>query len=450
MTTLLNFAKRVKAAGGTCWYVGGCVRDKIIGLTPKDIDIVVENLSISTLLLLDVLKAPYEEVGVSFGVIKAKFSFPDGVKTVDISVPRKEVSTGDGHKDFDITTNNVTLLEDAKRRDFTMNAIYENVLTGEIYDPINGRKHLLDGYLEVTSRDSFKDDPLRMLRAVQFVSRFDLVCAENVRDCLTVCAPLVTAVSPERVAIELKKLLLSDQPQAGLNLMNNTGLLRVVIPELDALVGMEQPGKFHNADAFQHTLRVVQSVRPDINMRFAALFHDLGKAKTKGINPDGQISFHGHESVGVDLANQVIDRLKLFTLQWFDREMVCILIGNHMFGMSDKNSPSALRRLVRKVGGIERMHDLVQLRIADKLGGAYPNTIWKHLEFFRKVMDAVHEVPAASVKDLKVDGNDVMNILNIDAGPRVGQILKSLFELVENGEINNDNEELSNKIQELE
>lgn len=435
MATLKEFASKI---GNKAWFVGGCVRDKILGKRPKDFDIVVE---CSEEVLFNTLKEmgiPHDTVGKSFGVTKAKFSDC----TVDIALPRSDRSTGVGHKDFEVTLG-VTLEEDAKRRDFTMNAIFENVVTGEIRDPLQGKDDIEKKLLSTTSKNSFVEDPLRMLRAVQFAARFELrvdpYTAKDMKD----NAKLINSVSAERSAIELAKLLLADRPSIGLNIMVHTGLAGHILPELVELYTVKQPAKFHDANAFDHTLRVVDAVRPDLNMRLAALFHDLGKATTFK-SENGNITFHGHEGEGVKMAETIIDRLKLFTLEGFDKEMILILIGNHMFSMEDKVTVPAIRRLVRRLGGIDRFHDLIQLRVADKIGGANVRTTWKHLEFLRRVLTVHMATPAPSLKDLAVDGNDVMQALGIKPGKRVGDILKKLFEMVEDDLIENDKDTLLN------
>ena len=435
--TIEKFAARIAALhNGEVFTVGGTVRDELLRIKPKDIDLVVTGVAFCSIeAVLKSLNVKHDLVGKSFGVIKAKMN-----GEIDIALPRKEISTGPGHKDFSVIADpNVSIEEDALRRDFTFNAMYKNVLTGELIDPLNGSADLKMRILRVTSPKAFAEDPLRILRAVQFCARFDLrVDSGMTMTTMVENAPKLKHISPERVALELEKLLVkSSHPSVGLKIMASSGVLKEVLPEVAALCNIEQPAKFHNADAFDHTCRVVDAVRPELNMRFSALFHDLGKKTTREINK-GRITFHGHESESARLSEIVIDRLKLFSLENFDRETVVSLVKNHMFSSNDKVNKPAIRRLIRKVGGVDRFQDLMQLRIADKIGGAHPETIFVHLEFMRRALDIARETPALAVTDLAINGRDVMELLNISPGPRVGVILRALFVLVENDELPNE------------
>lgn len=436
MTTIKEFVDVIDRCGGSVFAVGGSVRDEFLGLAPKDLDVVV--LRVPPEVIEDILAhlpVKFDTVGKSFGVIKARFS---DAGEVDIALPRREVSTGLGHKDFSVEcAPEIPLEEDARRRDFKINAIYKDLKTGEIVDPLFGARafdpdSMFFRQLEVTSETAFLEDPLRILRGVQFCARFGMVFSYRTTLLIRDALAGLDSISPERVSLELEKLLVkAPKPSVGLQIMADLGVLRHVIPELVPLFTIKQPAKHHNADAFTHTIRVVDGVRPNLNMRFAALFHDLGKATTFA-NEDGRITFHGHEGESARIADEVIDRLKLFTLEGFDREKVIRLVKNHMFSNNDKVTKRAIRRLIRKVGGPADFHDLIQLRVADKLGGANPHTIWVHLEFLRRAMEIFNEQPAMSVRDLAISGRDLIE-MGVPEGPRIGNILRALFERVEEG-----------------
>lgn len=453
--TLKRFAEKVVQNHGSVFAVGGSVRDEIIGYPPKDIDVVVFGIGYREICdILDAMSAKFDTVGKSFGVIKANLA-EGTVDTVDIALPRKEHSTGIGHKEFTVKFgSDISMKDDARRRDFTVNAIYKDVLTGEIEDPLGGNCDLQHRILRVTSEDSFLDDPLRILRGVQFCARFGLVPDGVTLESMHSHAEGLRTISPERVALELRKLLVkAEKPSVGFRLMAAIGALEIVLPCLEALRAIEQPAKFHDADAFGHTLRVIDAVRPDLNMRVAAMCHDLGKVSTKEVDATGRITFHGHEAESSRIADQVIDALKLVTLQGFDKGRVLRLVENHMFSNDDKVSNRSIRRLVRKVGGVDAFHDLIQLRIADKIGGACPHTIYKHVEFLHRAVEIINETPAFAIRDLAIDGNDVMRIMNLRPGAAVGSVLKALFGAVENDEIENSRPallaELENMQQEL-
>lgn len=414
------------------------MRDSLLGITPKDLDIVIQHLSIEDLeKALNDLGIKYDLVGKSFGIIKAKFL--EGV--VDLALPRKEISTGEGHRDFLVQYDpDISLSDDAKRRDFTINAIYKNVLTLETVDSLLGELHLKESSLVPTSLTTFRDDPLRILRAIQFCSRFNLSLVLKDSTDFYDNVHKLTALSGERISLELGKLMLSDKPSIGLFLALNLRVLESVLPELSILNTVDQPAKFHNANAFAHTLRVVDHVRPDINLRFAALFHDLGKATTK-IMHEGRLAFHGHELESKRIAQEIINRLKLTCIANFDPNKVLTLIENHMYDRHYVHA-SAVRRLVRRVGGIDMFHELVQLKVADVLGGGHPYKVGGQLDYLHHVCTIMNKTPAKSSQDLAVDGHDIMQEFSIPAGPLVGKILSIMFEGVEEDLVKNDYDSL--------
>ena len=437
MTTIKDFVDTIDAVGGSVFAVGGSVRDEFLGIKPKDLDVVVFQVPIEVIEdILRKMQVKFSIVGKAFGVIKARFS---DAGEVDIALPRRESSTGPGHKDFTVEcAPDIPLEEDAKRRDFTINAMYRNLKTGELVDPLMGqsafkKNRFFYNQLRPTSPTSFLEDPLRILRGVQFAARFGMEFNALTRDQIREALPLLASISEERIALELEKLLVkAHKPSVGLQIMADMGIMKHVLPELVPLYTIDQPAKHHNANAFLHTLRVVDAVRPEINMRFAALFHDLGKATTFNRDEDGRITFHGHEGESFRIANEIIDRLKLFTREGFDREKVGRLIKNHMFSNGDKVTKRAIRRLIRKAGGPEDFQDLIQLRVADKIGGANPQTIWRHLEFLRRAMEIFNEQPAMSVTDLNISGRDLI-AMGVPEGPRIGSIMRDLFSQVEGG-----------------
>lgn len=437
MISLREFCARLtnKHPNCNCFFVGGCVRDELLKIKPKDFDVIVQHVPINDLEnALRENNVKHDLVGKSFGIIKAKFE--EG--TIDLALPRTEFSTGDGHREFSVRFDgDISLEEDAKRRDFTINAIYKNVLTNEFIDPLFGIFDLKKRRLTVTSASTFTDDPLRILRAIQFCARFELTPSFSIS---TVERGKLLSISSERIAIELGKLLLADRPSIGLNLALDYGILKIILPELAVLNRIEQPAKFHNANAYVHTTRVVDSVRPDINMRFSALFHDLGKATTQIIH-EGRIAFHGHETESKKIAQKIINRLKLTCIDGFNADKILILIEKHMYDRSYAKA-SSVRRLVRSVGGIDMFHELVALKVADVLGGGHPYKVGGQLDYLHHACVIMSKTTTKSIKDLAVDGRDIMHEFDLQAGPIIGKILSIMFEGVEDALVKNDYDSL--------
>ncbi|MDR1817720.1 MAG: HD domain-containing protein [Puniceicoccales bacterium] len=360
----------VAAAGGRALLVGGCVRDALLGARPKDVDIEVYGLEPGA--LKNVLRRRFEviSVGLSYGVFKLR-----GCE-VDVSLPRRESKNGTGHRGFDVWGDPfMPLAEAASRRDFTVNAIYWDPRTGELLDPWNGRADLAAGVLRHTSA-AFADDPLRVLRAMQFAARFLLVpAAETVELCRRIEPEGLPA---ERIFEEWSKLIVKGRkPSLGLAFLRDCGWVKYY-PELDALTGVPQDPEWHpEGDVWNHTAHCLDAyaaarvgdVWEDTVVGFAVLCHDFGKAvTTRREESDGRIHAYGHEAAGVPLARSFLERM---TRHRDLIESVLPLVEFHMRPHElwrTNASDAAIRRLARKVGRIDR---LVRVDAADR-GGRPP------------------------------------------------------------------------------
>ncbi|MEA1979389.1 MAG: HD domain-containing protein [candidate division Zixibacteria bacterium] len=412
---------------GKIYEVGGTVRDKYMDRTPvsKDYDYLVTGISYEK--LTNILKeyGKLNLVGQSFGVIKFT-QFIDGKPhTFDIALPRTEYSIGSGHKEFDVVFNpSISVEEDLRRRDFTVNAMALDLSGGVLIDPLGGINDLNKKSIKIVYPDSFKDDPLRMLRAVQFVARFGFEIEADTFESMKTYASLITTVSPERIAEELNKLLeLSDKPSIGFRLMEKSGLLNEILPELVNCIGVEQPGTYHAYDVYEHTLRIIDECPKDIGLRLAALFHDINKPQCKRIVDKGA-SFYGHDTFGARTAKRVLNRLR------YSNELIRkveILIERHMFptDVTDKG----LRRLIRKTT-VEFIFDLLELRRADTIaqGTGLSN---EDVDIFEKrVRDELEKKPPFGFSDLALNGNDLMELYQLSEGPLIGEVLNYLMEKV--------------------
>ncbi len=428
--------------GGIAYMVGGPVRDGLLGKAQgKDIDLLICKIPFEKLKQFLSRRGEIYLVGQSFGVIKFKPS-GDG-RVIDISLPRKERSTGTGHRDFAVDFDpDIPLEVDLGRRDFTINAMARDCLTGELIDPFGGRKDLADRVLRMISPSGFSEDPLRMMRGVQFMARLQLTVQPDTEKSMTEQSHLINSVAAERLAEELNKLLLAENPSPGFRLMQRTGLLRQVLPEIETTVGVTQPGGYHRWDVFEHTLQTIDNAPLSLPVRLAALFHDCGKPATK-VDTDSGASFYGHDRLGRDLASKALKRLRY---AGDIIETVCILVEKHMF--SENAGEKGIRRLISKVG-IDKIYDLIDLRKADTLAQGMGQTIDGIEEFRARVKAEIEKKSAFGLKDLQIDGNDIKNLLGIGEGPLVGVILNELFEQVLDEPALNDRQKLMQLAREI-
>ena len=414
---------------GQVYEVGGQVRDQLLGFAEqsKDKDYLVTGIPLDR--LIDELRkfGRVGLVGKSFGVVKFTPPHPEGVESVtfDISLPRKEYSTGIGHTDFAVEFDHARPVEeDLTRRDFTINAIARNVRSGEIVDPTGGREDLAARIIRFISEQAFFEDPLRMLRAVQFAARFEFAIEEHTRAAIERHAQLITTVSAERIAEELNKLLVkARRPSVGLRLMREVGLLKFVLPELAECVGVDQPGGYHAYDVFEHSVRAVDEAPAQLHLRWAALLHDINKPQTRQVEDD-HASFYGHETMGAGTAKRILRRLR-YSNELIDQ--VALLVDRHMF--TTEVTDKGVRRLIRRLGQ-PLIFDLLELRRADVVAQGMGGTTEDVDVLERRIREELERKPPFGLRDLAVDGTEIMRELELSPGPAVGRILNFLLEQV--------------------
>jgi putative nucleotidyltransferase with HDIG domain len=416
---------------GRIYEVGGVVRDRIISpvLPDMDTDYLVCGIPMDELCSLLSKFGKVDLVGKSFGVIKftpkKKYSEDEEPKTFDIALPRKEYSTGVGHKDFKVDfDHNLKVEDDLSRRDFTINAMAYDLQTKKLIDPLNGKKDIKNRLIRITHPNSFKDDPLRMLRGVQFAARFEFEIEKDTYKSLCENAHLIQTISAERIQEELNKLVTKAKyPSIGFRLMHKTGLLKEILPELEACIGVEQPGGYHEYDVFEHSLLTVDSASMNLVIRLACLFHDISKPQAKALTEDGA-TFYGHEKKGARVTKHILQRLR------YSNEIistVTLLVDKHMFamGVTDKG----LRRLIRKVTP-EHVFELLEVRRADIVAQG-KGADGKDVDEFEKwIKEELDRKPPFSVKDLKINGDMIMEKFGLPSGPAIGKVLNHLLEKV--------------------
>jgi len=426
--------EEVHAAGGRALFVGGWVRDQLSDRESKDIDIEVYGLDAGRLRTLLEGIGRVDAVGESFTVYK--------LGPLDVSLPRRESKTGRGHRGFTVTGDPDLAIEEAsRRRDFTVNAIAWDPLTKEHVDPHGGIEDLKRGILRMVDPDTFADDSLRVLRAVQFAARFQWQVDAATK---TVCQAIPLDDLPsERIWGEVEKLLLrASRPSVGLELALELGVIERLFPGLAALVGCEQEPEWHpEGDVWVHNLLVIDQAATrmgglpypqQIALMLGAVCHDLGKPATTAFI-DGRIRSHNHEEAGVEPTLTILDRLNIHTVSGYDvREQVVGLVAHHLKpGMwhraPDGVGDGAFFRLARKVD----LELLARLAAADCRGrtGTFDCTAmdW-FLERARGLL--AHQGPPAPF----LLGRHVL-ALGLDPGPEVGRVLKQVYERQIDGEV---------------
>ena len=388
---------------GSLFAVGGRVRDELraegrgLRSIPKDSDYVVCGLSFEDLEQRLSQLGKVDRVGAMFAVIKLT---REG-QTVDVALPRREHSTGIGHRDFVIQSGpEVALVDDLARRDFRMNMIARAIPSGELIDPYDGRADIIARRIDILHEETFEEDPLRMLRACQFAARFSFDLTPRTFVAMQHSAHLIASISPQRIGEELSKFLLNaHRPSIAIELMRETGLLKVIWPELLEGLGVEQ-NEWHAYDVYRHNLATIDALPPgDLILRLAALLHDVGKPRVK----DGP-HFYRHEYVGEDLARAMLARAA-FSNEVCDQ--VCALVRHHMYQADPSMSDAALRRFLRRVG-IAQLDGLFALRQADILASGLPKRDDANERFQMRVAAEVLAKPALSIKDLKINGHEII------------------------------------------
>jgi tRNA nucleotidyltransferase (CCA-adding enzyme) len=418
---------------GSLFAVGGRVRDEIradverIELAAADSDYVVVGVSLDDLVARLRAIGRVDLVGASFSVIK----FTADGETVDVALPRRERSIGTGHRDFQVQSGpEVTLEEDLARRDFRMNMLARALPSGELIDPYGGKTDIQARRIDILTAESFREDPLRMLRAAQFAARFEYEVSTTARDAMRGAAPMVRSVSGERVQDELTKLFgRARTPSIGLELLRETGVLAELWPELLEGVGVEQ-NEWHAFDVWNHGLATVDASPPgDVTLRLAALLHDIGKPRTKQ-GPH----FYRHEIVGAEMARGMLERFR------FPNELTRAtehLVRHHMYSADPALSDAGVRRFIQRVG-LPIIERLFALRHADIAGSGLPKRDGGNEAFEARVRAELERKPAFAIRDLSIGGEDVIAALvrRGDAPPefkgdaRVGAALQWLFEQV--------------------
>jgi tRNA nucleotidyltransferase (CCA-adding enzyme) len=445
----------VRSLGLDAYLVGGAVRDELLGLDSKDADFLVPGVDTEGLRAALAPHGRVEDLVVADRLVGVRLHprdrrirglMPAGI---EFAPPRKEVSTGPGRHDFEIVADaSLSVEDDMRRRDFTVNAMARRLQTDELVDPLGGKADLEARRLRTVSPQSFREDPLRLVRALRFVSQLGFDPDEELLDQMREEAPAVKLVSGERIGGglaadgmgELSKLLLGAEPARALRLARDTGVLVELLPEFGPAVGFDQESRYHDLTVDEHTFAVVQAAADagyPLAVRLAALFHDLGKPHTAWRGNDGRLHYYakpgfaerGHDQVGADLAAGALSRLRYPNAL---RQRVVRIVRRHMFSPG-KGDALRARRFLRR-NGDELAFDLLDHKRADLLGKRGsggeppPQDEIDALDRFREMVAQERSSPHR-LSDLAVDGNDLIE-LGFTPGPQLGRVLNELLDAV--------------------
>ncbi len=457
---LLKVIEKLEKSKFEVFVVGGSVRDLLLEKKPKDWDLTTSAKPEELLKIFPEAKYKNEfgtvllpEKYIENAIIKEKGTF------FEITTYRKEGRYQDKRRPDEVIFTD-KLEEDLKRRDFTINALAMGFLDVDkllkspveeeffdisikevqvkLVDVFKGREDLKNKIIRTVglAENRIEEDALRMMRAVRFRAQLGFEIEKNTLQAIKANTKNLKYISQERIRDELEKIILSENPTKGIELLVETGLMKWIIPELNETIGVEQNYHHYHGPyntVYKHLMASLMKCPSNkIEVRMAAFLHDIGKPTTKqgsGYNS----SFHNHEYAGARIVKKVMERLK------FSREVIdktVLLVKNHMFYYNvDEVGEAGVRKVIRKVG-LENINDLIDVRIADRLGSGVPKAIPYKLRHFKYMVEKVSQDPI-SVKQLKIDGKDLMEELKIKPGPQIGTILKVLLaEVIENPRLN--------------
>jgi len=422
---VLYILEELQKAGYESYIVGGCVRDMLLGREPGDWDVTTNATPDQIQGIF--LETFYEN---TFGTVGVKTESEDAkLKVVEVTPYRLESKYSDNrHPDKVVFSE--TLEEDLTRRDFTINAMAYNPKDDDLVDLYGGQEDLKKKVVRAVeeAEDRFQEDALRMMRAVRFSSQLNFAIAVDTMDALQENWKLIQNISWERIHDEFQKIILSNSPAQGLDILQKTGILSHIVPELEEGIGCKQNGN-HIYDVYEHLLRALTHGADEnhsLELRLAALFHDIGKPRTREFNKEKQdYTFYAHEVVGAKMVRDIMIRLK------FSKDIgqkVVTLVRYHMFFSDpDEITLSAVRRLLARVGE-KTLWELIELRKSDRIGMGRPSAEPYRLRKFESMIKEVTRDPV-NVGMLKVDGKKLME-MGERPGPRIGYILHALLEEV--------------------
>jgi tRNA nucleotidyltransferase (CCA-adding enzyme) len=414
---VLGVVSRLRSLGFQSFLVGGCVRDLVLGLTPKDYDVATDATP-------DQVEGAFRRV-VPTGKQHGTVTVLTDSLSVEVTTFRSEGTYLDARRPSEVKFHG-SIEDDLSRRDFTINAMAFDPLANDLRDPFGGQRDLaakvIRGVGEPVER--FLEDGLRPLRAVRFATVLDFELEQRTAEAIPRAMESFRKVAAERVREEFCKLLLSSHPARGLKLLQTTGLLRTFLPELLEGVGQLQSEEY-TSDVFEHAVATVEATPPELELRLAALLHDVAKPRVARRRSDGAFDFPGHEILGESMSTEVLERLKSPRKTI---EAVANLVRHHLVGSLQPASDAELRRFAAKVGAANVEAHLL-LAEANRIGkGKAADAELERLRMLEARIRAVlARRPALTVQSLALDGNEIMQILGVGPSPLVGEATRFLL-----------------------
>jgi putative nucleotidyltransferase with HDIG domain len=432
--------EKFTAAGFEIYIVGGSVRDLILGREIVDWDFTTNATPAQ---ILEIFPDGFYDN--KFGTVG--IAHPSSKEPYEVTTFRKEIGYSD-RRHPDKVVWGETIEQDLGRRELTINAMaLHQTVQGEplVIDLFDGQKDLKNKIIRAVGEADlrFAEDALRLIRAIRFATQLGFTIEEKTFAGIKNNAVLIKRISGERIRDELLKILASPHPADGITLLLSSGLLSEILPELEREYGVQQ-ARHHKYDVWLHSLLSLKFCpSPDPLVRLATLLHDVGKPVVAKPDVAVGVTFYNHEIIGASIVRNIGRRLRLSKKQL---DKLLTLVRWHQFTCDERQTDAAIRRFIRNVGQ-ENLADMLALRIGDRLGGGAKETSWR-LEKFKKRLVEVQKQPFA-VKDLKVDGYEVMKILRINPGPTVGKILEQLFNEVVEKKIKNEKKVLLARIEKV-
>lgn len=404
---VLDISRRLMGKGYQAFIVGGALRDSLLGQQAQDWDVATD--------------ARPEDIHELFSDM-TRFDLKHGTVTLVFRKRHCEVTTYRGSGGY-----GASIEGDLSHRDFTFNAMAYDITNKRIIDPFGGKEDMTRNVVRAVLNpiERYKEDPLRMMRAIRFSLQLGYSIEPDTLMAIHFMARAIDRVAQERVRDEFLRILTVKKPSVGFSLMRKTGLLKGILPEL--LEGYrKRQNNYHKYTIYRHTMETVDSIENDPLLRLSALFHDVAKPRVRK-KADGRWRFFGHAEASAELTKEIMLRLR-FSNEWIDR--VTHLVAHHMFDYKKELSDKAVRRFIKRIGK-GNIDDIIRLRKADDLAHGPGRIDENEIEGFRSRVNAqIKKSYPLSISDLTVDGNDVMIVLGLETGPKVGKVLNRLLEVV--------------------
>jgi putative nucleotidyltransferase with HDIG domain len=446
---VIKIVETIEAAGHEAWIVGGAVRDLLLDLPSYDWDVTTDATPelIVPLFNESFYDNEYGTVKVAGKHIREQFKLEEGAiddsVLYDITTFRSESEYSDKRRPDSVEWGK-TIQEDLKRRDFTINAIAIN-LKDEIVDPYGGQEDIINKLIKAVGRpgERFEEDALRIMRAIRLSAQLGFGIEAETLKALNDKVQNLKEISWERIGAEVMKLLSTEHSADGIMLMTNCGITEIIMPELLEMKEVKQGGH-HIYDVFTHSIEALRACpSPDPVVRLATLLHDIDKPVVSREGGERGVTFYNHEVSGARTAKRISERLKLSKK---DQDRVFTLVRWHMFVYESKMTDASIRRFIRRVGK-ENIHDMLALRVGDRVGGGSKATSWRLTELQKRIGEQFYE--PLSLKDLNINGAEIMEILNITPSRKIGEILNTLFEEILDDSSKNTKEYLIARVKEL-